>query len=47
MATLHDPKLFEVIESNELNKVLNIPLIGSFCVRVLEVGEPLVFIWNV
>ena len=44
MATSDYSKFFEAIESYELNKVLNIPLIGSFCVRVLEVGEPFMLV---
>lgn len=47
MATPYDSEFFEVIEPNELDKVLNVPLVCSLSVWVLEVREPLVFIWNI
>lgn len=47
MASTDYTKLFETIESHELNEVLNVSLISSFGVRVLQICEPFMFIWNI
>ena len=47
MATPHDSKFFEVIESHEVNEVFDVTLIGSLCMWVLEISEPFMLIWNI
>ena len=47
MATFDDSKFFKVVKSNELNEVLNVTLVSSLGVWILEVGEPFMFVWNI